>query len=128
VTLLGAYVQRGCLCRPPNGTGASRVRDLRYRWLPADALAPLSPLSHRAECPSALKPLVAIGANMLFKSPLLRHVDAGAGAASMGFGAVISFGVGLGALWLLRGVVTRGRFFWFVLWVVPLAVVTLIKG
>jgi undecaprenyl-diphosphatase len=57
-----------------------------------------------------------------------RHVSAGTHAVSMGFGALVSFFVGLVALWLLRGVVTRGRFFWFVFWVIPLAVATLVTG
>ncbi len=39
------------------------------------------------------------------------------------FGAAVAFAVGLGALELLRGVVTRGRLSWFALWVLPLAVV-----
>jgi undecaprenyl-diphosphatase len=40
-------------------------------------------------------------------------------------GAVIAFGVGLGALSLLRRTVSRGHLAWFALWVLPVALATL---
>lgn len=42
----------------------------------------------------------------------------------LAIGAVVSFGVGLVALRLLKGLVTQGRLVWFVLWVLPLAAIT----
>jgi undecaprenyl-diphosphatase len=47
------------------------------------------------------------------------------GGVSMLLGAVAAFGVGLGALLLLRHSVARGYFAWFSLWVLPLALATL---
>jgi undecaprenyl-diphosphatase len=40
-------------------------------------------------------------------------------------GAIIAFAVGLGALSLLRRVVSRGHLAWFALWVLPVALATL---
>jgi undecaprenyl pyrophosphate phosphatase UppP len=40
-------------------------------------------------------------------------------------GAGVAFGVGIGALMLLRGAVVRGHFAFFAAWTAPLAVATL---
>lgn len=43
-------------------------------------------------------------------------------------GALVAFVVGLGALVLLRGLVARGRLWWFALYLVPLSLMTLAFG
>ena len=43
-------------------------------------------------------------------------------------GAAVAFGVGVGALYALRGAINRGRFAWFAAWTAPLAVVVAIIG
>ncbi len=48
-------------------------------------------------------------------------VTAARPAVELAFGAVVAFAVGLVALTMLRGLVTRGRLSWFALWVFPLA-------
>lgn len=51
-----------------------------------------------------------------------------AGGAAGILGTVVSFAVGWGALLLLRGVVSRGRLWQFALYVVPVALFTLVYG
>jgi undecaprenyl-diphosphatase len=43
-------------------------------------------------------------------------------------GAAVAFGVGVGALYVLRDAINRGRFAWFAAWTAPLAVVVAIIG
>jgi undecaprenyl-diphosphatase len=56
----------------------------------------------------------------------LRHAGVGDGSLlAFALGALVSFAVGLAALWALRHSVARGYFALYALWVVPLAVATL---
>ena len=50
------------------------------------------------------------------------------GLAAPVAGAVIAFGVGVGALYVLRGAINRGGFAWFAAWTGPLAVVVATIG
>ena len=42
--------------------------------------------------------------------------------------AIVAFFVGLGALYALRGVVSRGKLWAFALYVIPLAILTFVLG
>ncbi len=58
------------------------------------------------------------------------ELSRGVGSARSGwqllFGAAVALLVGLGALSVLKGLVTRGRLAWFALWVFPLALVVVL--
>jgi undecaprenyl-diphosphatase len=63
---------------------------------------------------------------------LLELKDPGALARAGGtdgiIGAIVAFFVGLGALYALRGVVSRGKLWAFALYVIPLAILTFVLG
>ena len=72
---------------------------------------------------SMLMSLPAIFGAILLES---RHMDHNAATlVPAAVGAVVAFFVGIGALFLLRRIVMRGRFVWFAAWVLPLAIATL---
>lgn len=70
--------------------------------------------------------LPAVGGAVLLEA---RHTErlAGLGAVTL-VGAVVAFFVGLGALYLLRGVVARGRVWLFAVYLVPLGLGTILWG
>lgn len=72
---------------------------------------------------SMLISLPAVFGAVLVELPHL--VKGGGGYAVAAVGALVSFGVGVVALSLLRRVVVRGHFAWFAAWVLPVALATL---
>ncbi len=70
---------------------------------------------------SMLASVPAVLGAVLVEVPAALSSPVGLGAPLAG--AVIAFGVGIGALYALRGVVNRGRFAWFAAWTAPLALV-----
>ncbi|MBN2197389.1 MAG: undecaprenyl-diphosphate phosphatase [Polyangiaceae bacterium] len=83
---------------------------------------------------SGVRPSRAFELSMLISLPAIlgavllevpEMAAAGFDPATGLFGASVAFGVGIGALWLLRGLVVRGRFPLFSLWTLPLAIATL---
>ncbi len=72
---------------------------------------------------SMLMSLPAVLGAVLLES---RHLDSLHGLTPALVGAGVAFVVGVGALVLLRRVVIRNGFSWFALWVLPLAVATLL--
>jgi undecaprenyl-diphosphatase len=135
------------------GTGvvllASRLGKARenFRWTPINALllgiaqgAAVLPGLSRSACTITAALLLGAPPKDAFRFSFLVSVPAVAGAlllelkdpGALGragglagvLGSVVAFFVGLGALYALRGVVSRGKLWAFALYVIPLAILT----
>lgn len=139
------------------GTGlvliASRMGKERaeFRWTPARAFilgiaqgAAVLPGLSRSACTIATALLLGAPPRDAFRFSFLLSLPAVSGALLLELkepgalaraggidgiiGAIVAFFVGLGALYALRGVVSRGKLWIFALYVIPLAVITLVLG
>ena len=75
---------------------------------------------------SMLASVPAVLGAVLVEVPAVLASPVGLGSSLAG--AVVAFGVGVGALHVLRGAINRGRFAWFAAWTAPLAVAALALG
>lgn len=115
-TLVGALVigfAQGLAVAP--GVSRSGITIVTALWLGVR--------SERAFEFSMLMSVPAVAAALLLESIEGEAWDGHGLAAAMG--ALVAFGVGIGALALLRRVVSRGNLAWFALWVLPVALATL---
>lgn len=115
-TLVGALVigfAQGLAVAP--GISRSGITIVTALWLGVRA--------ERAFEFSMLLSVPAVAAALLLELLDGESMDGHALAASIG--AITAFAVGLGALSLLRRLVSRGHLAWFALWVLPVALATL---
>ncbi|MFO0561666.1 MAG: undecaprenyl-diphosphate phosphatase [Polyangiales bacterium] len=139
------------------GTGlvliASRMGKERedFRWTPARAFilglaqgAAVLPGLSRSACTIATALLLGAPPKDAFRFSFLMSLPAVGGALLLELkepgamsraggidgiiGAIVAFFVGLGALFALRGVVSRGKLWAFAVYVIPLAVLTFVLG
>ena len=75
---------------------------------------------------SFLMSLPAVFGALILEAP--HALRSSGSAASLGLGTLVSFVVGIGALYLLRGVLIRGRLSLFAIYLFPLALATLAWG